>query len=81
MLGENHSLLNDFSEDKTVIETLIKQDHHFARDAKKYNDLDTKIRKLELRNAPIGDDEMHALKHERSVLKDSLYKRILAAKK
>lgn len=78
MLGENHSLQNDFPELKEKIDNLVSQDESFASDAKRYHELDAEIRKLELRNSPIEDEAMHQLKHDRSVLKDSLYQRLTA---
>ncbi len=79
MLGENHSLLNEFPEQQEAINKLIQADEVFAKDAKTYNGLDEEIRNLELSNSPIDDEAMHQLKHDRSVLKDSLYQRIQAA--
>ncbi|MCM2680303.1 YdcH family protein [Echinimonas agarilytica] len=79
MLGESHSLIHDFPESKDTINALISADPTFAKDAKTYHQLDEEIRKLELKGAPIEDDAMHTLKHNRSVLKDSLYQRIIAA--
>lgn len=76
MLGENHSLLNEFPELKENILTLIKEDKDFSRDAKKYDTLDREIRELELQDSPIGDDEMHVKKRERAVLKDLLYNKL-----
>ncbi|MDD1795388.1 YdcH family protein [Enterovibrio makurazakiensis] len=78
MLGEKHSLLDDFPELENRINALIEADSTFAADNKKYNALDKEIRTLELNNGPIGDDAMHQLKHQRSVMKDSLYQRIAA---
>ncbi|MBR9728818.1 YdcH family protein [Shewanella intestini] len=76
MLGENHSLLNEFPEHKDIIVKLVASDERFAVDTKKYNDLDEEIRKLELRGAPIDDEAMHQLKHHRAELKDSLFQRL-----
>ncbi len=81
MLGENHSLLNEFPKSKVIIEALVSGDDVFSADTKKYNELDTQIRTLELGNSPIDDETMHQLKHQRSELKDSLYQRILDAEK
>ncbi|GAL31908.1 hypothetical protein JCM19240_5339 [Vibrio maritimus] len=36
---------------------------------------------LELNGSPIEDTEMHQLKHDRAVLKDSLHQRIVSASK
>tara|TARA_B110000014_G_scaffold263813_1_gene261895 strand:+ start:2638 stop:2874 length:237 start_codon:yes stop_codon:yes gene_type:complete len=78
MLGEDHSLLNEFPEYKDKIDRLNKKDNAFASDAKRYHDLDTEIRKLELDNAPIDDSSLHQMKHDRSALKDALYQKITA---
>ncbi|MEZ8823731.1 YdcH family protein [Vibrio amylolyticus] len=76
MLGESHSLLNDFPELKDVILRLTKQDETFKLDVTQYDTLDKEVRKLELQDSPISDEEMHQLKHDRAVLKDSLYQRL-----
>ncbi len=78
MLGEDHSLVHEFPSQKDKISALNKTDSLFAKNAKRYHALDKEIRKLELKNTPIEDDAMHQLKHERSVLKDSLYKKIIS---
>lgn len=79
MLGENHSLVNDFPTYKEKIATLNELDALFAQDAKKYHLLDNEIRKLELRNAPIEDDPLHQMKLDRAALKDALYQRLLTS--
>ncbi len=76
MLGESHSLFNEFPSHTDDIRKLCKQDSGFAKQAKKYNELDENIRSLELENSPISDVEIRQLKHDRSVLKDLLFKRI-----
>lgn len=78
MLGEDHSLLFEFPEHADKIRKLKESNNKFSIDLDRYNTVDSEIRKLELGNAPIGDSEMHVLKRERSVLKDSLYKMIVA---
>ncbi|MGB1321590.1 MAG: YdcH family protein [Vibrio gallaecicus] len=77
MLGENHSLLSEFPEMKDAITSLVKADEVFANDMAKYDELDKEIRKLELDGSPIDDGEMHQLKHDRAVLKDSLHQRLV----
>lgn len=76
MLGEDHSLLKEFPEMAETINQKLKSDEAFASDTKKYNALDKEIRVLELNGAPIDDESMHQMKHDRSVLKDSLYQRL-----
>ena len=81
MLGEIHSLVNDFPEYRELITKLTASDGVFAKDNRQYNELDQEIRTLELNGAPIGDEEMHRLKHDRAALKDALYQRLVDAKK
>ena len=81
MLGENHSLTNEFPDYQDIIAKLIDSDEAFAKDAKHYDALDKEIRELELNGAPIDDQAMHQLKHDRSVLKDALYQRLVNAGK
>ena len=81
MLGENHSLANEFPEYQDILARHTESDEVFAKDTKHYNALDKEIRVLELNDAPIDDETMHQLKHERALLKDSLYQRLVDAKK
>jgi uncharacterized protein YdcH (DUF465 family) len=52
MLGENHSLVNEFPEYQDIIAELTESDEVFAKETKHYNALDAEIRKLELNGAP-----------------------------
>lgn len=81
MLGENHSLIKEFPEYQDIIAMLTESDEVFAKDTKHYNALDKEIRTLELNGAPIDDEAMHQLKHERAILKDALYQCLVDAKK
>ncbi|WP_210397342.1 YdcH family protein [Motiliproteus sediminis] len=76
MLGENHSLLNEFPEFNDTIESLKQSNSAFADEVKRYDLLDAEIRKLELRDSPIADDEMLALKNQRAESKDDLYQQL-----
>jgi len=79
MLGEDHSILKEFPEHAEKINALNKSNPDFAKDCDRYNAVDAEIRELELGNSPIGDADMHDLKHERRVLKDSLYEQLTAS--
>ncbi|MEM9102224.1 MAG: DUF465 domain-containing protein [Pseudomonadota bacterium] len=81
MLGEDHSLVHEFPEYKEHIAKLNASDPEFAKEALRYHQLDKEIRELELNSAPIGDDSMHQLKHDRATLKDVLFQRLLAESK
>ena len=74
MLGENHSLLNEFPQFEDTINALLKSDKVFFDKTQRYNVLDNEIRELELANSPIDDVGMHEKKKHRSALKDDLYK-------
>jgi uncharacterized protein YdcH (DUF465 family) len=79
MLGEKHSLDNEFPEYHDTIAMLTKNDEVFAKENKHYIALDKKIRTLELNYAPIGDTAMQQLKLERAALKDELYEYLVKA--
>lgn len=76
MLGENHSLVIDFPELEESISKLVHSDESFTKENKRYTELDKEIRSLEMRNAPIEDNEMRLLKQKRALLKDSLLKKL-----
>ncbi|MFT2110806.1 YdcH family protein [Marinomonas sp. 2405UD68-3] len=77
MLGENHSLINEFPEYREKITQLNQSNPTFTKNAQRYHSIDEEIRALELDNAPIGDDALHKLKQERAVLKDTLYRELM----
>ena len=79
MLGEDHSLLSEFPEYKDTITTLAKSDETFLDEMKQYDLLDKEIRKLELRDSPISDEEMLKMKQNRAAMKDELHARIQSA--
>ncbi len=76
MLGEDHSLLHDFSEHKDKIISLTKNDNNFKKMADDYHKLDVEIRELELDKVPVADDYFNELKHKRSELKNILYSQL-----
>ncbi|WP_391091332.1 DUF465 domain-containing protein [Vibrio sp. NH-UV-68] len=78
MLGEDHSLLKEFPEYKQTIITLAKSDDDFDSLMREYNDLDKNIRKLEMRDSPISDQEMLLMKHNRAEMKDKLHHYLVA---
>ncbi len=79
MLGEDHSLLKEFPEYKDTITALAKSDETFFDEMKQYDLLDKEIRKLELRDSPISDEEMLKMKQHRAAMKDELHVRIQSA--
>ncbi|MFK3858976.1 YdcH family protein [Pseudoalteromonas rhizosphaerae] len=79
MLGEDHSLTKDFPEYQSTITKLNTDNDEFAARAKQYNAIDKEIRVLELQDAPIDDEAMHQLKHDRMALKDWLHQQLADA--
>ncbi len=78
MLGEDHSLANEFPDHLDTIKSLVSNDPTFAKETKRYNALDKEIRVLELQGGPIEDESMVQLKLQRAELKDALFQRIQA---
>ncbi|ARD22305.1 MULTISPECIES: YdcH family protein [Shewanella] len=77
MLGENHSLRNEFPDHLDTITALNSSDANFAEILKRYDELDKQIRDLELKDSPIADDAIHDLKQQRVEMKDALYHKIM----
>ncbi|MCH1931603.1 YdcH family protein [Shewanella sp. A25] len=73
MLGENHALVNEFSDYVDKIQQLKLSNSVFATLSSRYHELDHKIRALELTKVPTDDEHFVALKLERLQLKDKLY--------
>ncbi len=69
----NHSLINEFPEDRELIHQLKIENPRFARMAAEYHDLDHQVRGLESRSIPTSDDNFENLKKRRLLLKDELY--------
>ncbi|MDB1124939.1 YdcH family protein [Vibrio algarum] len=80
MLGENHAFSIEFPALKELLVELSARDPDFDTQNKSYCRLDEEIRNLELGGAPINDETMHQLKHDRAVLKDKLYTRLINEK-
>ncbi len=73
MLGENHSLFNDFPEHQDKIRELKNSNADFKFMADAYHSLDHKIRGLEGNGVPMEDLHFASLKLQRVALKDQLY--------
>ncbi len=77
MLGENHSVHQEFPEQHELIERLMAEDMHFKRIADEYNMMDKEIRGIEMRDSPIDDSAFREMKKKRSLLKDNIYQMLL----
>lgn len=81
MLGENHLLTHEFPEYLSAIIELKTSNNKFCELAKRYHQLDHQIRGLEKNEVPTSDEHFIELKAERAVLKDELYRLLVAHSK
>ncbi|GMR20498.1 MAG: YdcH family protein [Gammaproteobacteria bacterium] len=77
MLGENHSVHQEFPEKRELIDKLIAEDMHFSKISREYDTLDKEIRVIELHDSPIGDLTFTEMKKRRGRLKDKIYQMLL----
>ena len=61
------------------IDNLAREDPVFREQVMQHDKLDKRIRGLEMRESPIGDEQMEAMKHQRLQLKDHIYQRLSRA--
>jgi uncharacterized protein YdcH (DUF465 family) len=73
MLGEHHTLVLEFPEQRDRIHELKVSDNHFHRLMEEYDELTKKIERLEQEGEPLTDESMEDLKKRRLELKDELY--------
>jgi uncharacterized protein len=73
MLGESHDLFHEFPDLEAKIAALRSSNEEFAELMTSYDNLDTRIRKLEELGTPVTDETIEDLKKERLLMKDRLY--------
>ena len=73
MTIENHSLINEFSQHKDKIHDLKMSDHHFARLANEYHEVNKEIHGIE-QDFKTSDEYLEILKKKRLQLKDAIFK-------
>lgn len=73
ILGEVHDIFHEFPEYRAQIEHLKQNSRDFSRLMNEHDNLDKKIRGLEIANQPVTDDYMEELKKQRILLQDQLY--------
>lgn len=77
MAISDHALNIDFPEYRNAIKELAGSDDHFRRLSTRYDDLDKKIRGLEVREVPTSDEHINDMKIERAHLKDTIYRELV----
>lgn len=75
---EMHNLVSEFPEHKERIHYLKMNDHHFARLATEYHEVDKEICRLE-QSMATSDEHLETLKKQRVFLKDDIYYMLQAA--
>ncbi|MEE1673979.1 DUF465 domain-containing protein [Agarivorans aestuarii] len=73
MLGENHALIFEFPEHRDKIHQLKVADSDFNALAKRYHQLDHKIRGLEATQVPAEDQYFMQMKLQRVQLKQQIF--------
>ncbi|BEU04298.1 hypothetical protein OAG1_30980 [Agarivorans sp. OAG1] len=73
MLGENHALIFEFPEHRERIHQLKVADSDFNSLAKRYHQLDHKIRGLEATQVPAEDQYFMQMKLQRVQLKQQIF--------
>ena len=70
---DHRDLHDDFPEYAQRIHDLKVGNAHFAELFRDYDEINHKIRRIEIENVPMGDAEFEQLKYRRLNLKDQLY--------
>ena len=80
MQVDHHDLINEFPEYKDAIEALRAKNGHFAKMFDDYQSITHQVENLEEDDMPVDDLVMEDLKKQRVVLKDELYRMLVASK-
>ena len=75
---EHHDLIHEFPEHKDAIHDLKLSDAHFAKLFDEYHGVTNEVEKLERADMPVNDTLVEELKKQRVVLKDELYRMLVA---
>ncbi len=76
-----HDLRSEFPQDVQKIHDLKLSNHHFAKLAERYEEVNKQIRGLELEALPaISDEALEDLKKQRLRLKDEVYQMLISAR-
>lgn len=77
---EHHPLIKDFPELRDTLHELRQADHHFARIAGEYEELDKRICRVEDGVESLDDAGLNSLKLQRVSLKDDVARMLQQAK-
>lgn len=77
---DHHDLVHEFPEHKDAIHDKKMNDAHFAKLFDEYHGVTNEVEKLERADMPVNDALVEDLKKQRVVLKDELYRMLVAGK-
>ena len=80
MIVEHHDLRHEFPEHLDLIQSLRDNDVEFAKAFDAYHALTNEIEQIELADVPMDDIVFEEMKKRRVLLKDELYRALLAHK-
>ena len=78
MLGEHHDLHHEFPDHRERIHELMMNDAHFRNLMEQYDEVNTKVERLEQEGEPVTDETLEELKKQRLHLKDEIYQYLVA---
>lgn len=78
MLGEHHDLHHEFPDHRERIHELKMNDAHFRNLMEQYDEVNTKVERLEQEGEPVTDETLEELKKQRLHLKDEIYQYLVA---
>jgi uncharacterized protein YdcH (DUF465 family) len=67
-----HELQAEFSDDKRLVERLVRTNYLFRRLAARYEEINSNINRIESEDEPTSDDVLGRLKKRRLKLKDDI---------
>ena len=79
MSGEHHNLKTEFPEHAEIIHELTMNNAHFQKISEEHHEIDKKIRRAEIDEEALCDDNLEDLKKARLKLRDELYELIKQA--
>lgn len=77
---DHHDLIHEFPDFKDTIHDLKVKDAHFAKLFDEYHGVTNEVERLERADMPVNDLVVEELKKQRVVLKDELYRMLVASK-
>ena len=72
MMRVQHDLQAEFSEDRVLVDRLMRTNYLFRRLAARYEEINSNINRIEIEDEPTSDEVLERLKKRRLKLKDDI---------